>query len=379
MIATLLTACASQSPSPDTSKVDASVESSKKEIVQFAGFAYMGDADKTKNRFPYAHQINQKQSNGQFLLDQRLFSSLKQTTPRHIQFNEQLGRRNRGEQLGLVAGLESETVFVSKVEQQYLTRTLITAQIMVVDFSTLSIVAAYPVVPVEYTDTYGHYPSEKDVKRQFQIMYSENGAIYDAITNRIIELKIKQKKGNNLQVTQSTVEQRAYRDLPDHIRKEPAIMEQFLAQSFSAYLSSNQQVSILPYRKDYAIGNRLAAQFSDGEVYQMSLPETDYAIELTLRGFASKEHDRIGSVASYVNASYHTVRFVQPLLDKTYLEAKFKKVVRSRQSLGAGEPDHWQPYFESILKSMTSSVSSYPVPQQPGHRTTPETDKSQNK
>ena len=92
---------------------------------------------------------------------------------------------------------------------------------------------------------------------------------------------------------------------------------------------------MLPYAKGYAVGKVMSMKVADGEVYNLKMPEADYAFSLALTGVKKVELQKTAAEAAFVYGAYATVRFDEPFSNKNYLDLALKngetKLVPSTQ------------------------------------------------
>ena len=127
--------------------------------------------------------------------------------------------------------------------------------------------------------------------------------------------------------------------------------EVLLAQSFSSFLTQNQNVSVLPYTKGHAIGNKMALQIANGDVYNLKIPEETYAIDITLRKFAKNNLGANDYKSVWGYASYFAFKVSIPGENDNILNAKFRGLVTKSILKDASHAVYdWAIFGESINK-----------------------------
>jgi hypothetical protein len=301
------------------------------------------------------------------LLDQRLQQELDKTPPRYIILDTSLGRLDQGDAIAMAITLDHETVAVNTFDDGFQIIAELGTRVLFFDFNTMSIIGSYPII-LEYIDYSPVRPSEQDKRAIIRGMYtgelssagSRPANVLAELSALLVDLKVKPKLNHHLQVTNVVIENQPATVLPLHLRQGDAA-NIYVAQMFSKYLSRNQQVSVLPYTKGHAIGNRMSARFASGSVYNLLLPETDYAIELRLKALKQKNYDQNAAGRSLLYGAAVQVKAFEPLSGKTYLDARFKQAISKVVSNSQQEIDHWPGYQDSVMvlfDSLTREISS---------------------
>ncbi len=322
------------------------------ETVQFAGFAFLGDSANVEKNYPYSSKIsNLPKGNEQSLLEAALLSKLKSAEARFEINSTSLADLKSGDTLSLAFALDRETIFQEKVGTKNKLVIELSAQALLVDFENLSIIGSYPMV-VQYIDVPEQEPTDEYIAESVQSLYlGDLGVnIFDEFTRVVGNIEVKRKHRNRIQVTDVVIKDEVLPYLPEKFHGSNLDnFKSYVAQSFSSALSENQRVSVLPYTKGAAIGNKMAARFSNGEVYNLSIPETDYSIELTIAGFKKVPFDERGSISSWVYGAYVDLKVFEELLSRIYFEQQVKNGATRVVTNGQENIDDWPPYQETML------------------------------
>lgn len=322
--------------------------------VQFAGFAYLGEAQDIEQSYPYTYAINRTAKSGQAFLDRELQKQFDAVELRHIVLNSDLVRLADGEGIALAISLDHEMVSVSKIGEGYRIVAELELQALFFDFVEKRIIGSYPVI-LEYIDYSPTMPNRAQKQAIIKGMYT--GAlphvgerapnILAEAANMLVDLRIKPKFNNHLKVTRVSVDEAPRSQLPPHLLAGNTA-QIYLAQLFSSYLSRNQQVSVLPYTRGHAIGNRMSARFANGDIFNLSLPEADYAIELSLAALKLKNYDQNSVARSVLYGAAVRIRALEPLSEKVYLETRIKNAIPRVVALSQAEIEKWPGFNDSL-------------------------------
>ena len=74
----------------------------------------------------------------------------------------------------------------------------------------------------------------------------------------------------------------------------------------------------------------MAVRFSNAEVFHLKIPDPQFAIQLTIRGFKKVYVDEKVSGSSWVYGAFAHVSITQPLLNKSYFDENVKNGVNEK-------------------------------------------------
>jgi hypothetical protein len=175
-------------------------------------------------------------------------------------------------------------------------------------------------------------------------------------------VSIRERFGARIGVEQVIIGEKATPHLPEFLRESPRAAQVMVAQSFSKFLSKNQRVSVLPYTKGHAIGNKMSARFSDGRVYTLEIPEPDYSVDLDLRGFKKVEFDKRSSGTSWIYGAYLGIKVYESLTQKVFAELSLKNGVTKLVPASQTSVDDWAAFQESLQSLMEETTQQIDDP-----------------
>lgn len=331
--------------------------------VFYAGFAFMGDFSSIESNYPHSFAISRdKAADGRSVLEIDLLKKMEavQLDGVEIVF-DRLADLNSGDALALACGLDNESVVVDEINGIFKVVYDLSGQVLLFDYRNMKLVASYPFA-IQLIDALEKAPTADSLRGRIRSLYltQDNGVnFFDEFVKRVQQIDVKDSYSNTIQVANVVVEDKALPFLPAEYRQDPANFRVFMAQSFNKFLSKNQGVSVLPYTKGHAIGNKMATRFCNGDIFQLTIPEADFSVDLTVRGFKKVCTDKKAAGECWVYGAYGAIRITQPLLGKTYLDEKFKhgasKIVPSSQSHVAD----WPCYQESMLALLDNATKSF--------------------
>ena len=323
--------------------------------VFYAGFAFVGNAADIQKNYHHTWVIsNEKDREGGLILEKVLRDKVIGATFGNIKLIiDQLGDLNKGEGISVAFAFYNETVAVEKICDKYKVVIDLGAQALFFDFNEKKIIGCYP-IDFQLIDNLSCEPKETYIRNCIRDLFvSEKYKIniFNSFVDRLKQIEINPKFSSSIQVTDVIIEDRAIAFLPQHLKSSPVNCKTYIAQNFSKFLSNNQGVSVLPYTKGAAIGNKMAARFANGTVYNLKIPDPQYEIDLTLRGFKKVEGDSTNIESAWIYGAYINLKVFQPLLGKVYIDEQFKngsaKRVPACQSLA--DIDDWPAFQDSLF------------------------------
>ena len=330
--------------------------------VQLAGFAFRGDFNQIKKNYPFVYNLSEeKLANGQGLLDKALCDRLKNVPLKNAHFIEGAFSKLSDGALTLACCLDNEMITVEENEKGYKIVIDLGAQLLLFDYASFKLIACYPFT-IELIDFSETKPSDKVFKDRIRALlltdkYKMN--LFGECAELLKNVQLQKFYGGSIKVTDVVIEDRALPFLPERFSSNISNFENFVAQGFGKFLSKNQSVSILPYTKGYAIGNKMALRFSNAKVYQLQIPEPQFAVKLTIRGFKKVMTDKRAAGSCWVYGSYTHISILQPLLGKTYLDEKVKNGVTKIIPAMQKTVEDWPVFQESLMMLFDKITKSF--------------------
>lgn len=321
-------------------------------LVNFAGFAFRGQFADIQKNYPNVFSISQeKLPDGRGLLDDAFGEKLKGVTLKHARIVEgSLANLGDGS-LTLACGFDTEFIDIEKYEDGYKIVVDLGAQILLLDYSQMRLVASFPII-IELIDFRKKEPDKDELRslvKRLILTQEYKINLIDDFVQLLCEVEIKKSYGSAIKVTKVNVKDQAIVNLPAKFSGDLENFKTFVAQGFGKYLSINQRVAILPYNKGADIGNKMALTFSEARVFQIEIPEPQFTIELSIDKFKKVCTDQKSSGACWVYGTFANIRVVQPALGKVYVDEKVKKGVSKIIPRSQVSVKDWSSYQNSLL------------------------------
>jgi hypothetical protein len=336
--------------------------------VSMAGFAYSGDFQSIDSRFPYSRKVEAALGAGGMNALVRPMLAQQPPTAFELDTTSLAELKGRDQAIAVALVMNGETVSTEVFNGQFAKVFIqLRAQAMFFDFKTMTVLRAYP-FSVAYVDVLDHMPSADEVTSRVRTLYMGTPAtagILSRFVQALGKASLPAQVPRFLQVSQATVTDEARKELPADWAGKPGVAEAWVADMLGEALSAQTGVPILPYAKGYAIGQVMSMRIADGSVYELKLPEPDYAIAVELSRFGRFEHAKTAAGASYIYASKARIAMQQPLSGRKYLDSEFKngeiKVVSALQQ----SVDDFPAYSDSLRGLFTKLSGAIATPGSP--------------
>jgi hypothetical protein len=336
--------------------------------VYFAGFAFLSDYADIAHEYPYSKIISEVsyKSKNRPEIEAILSEKVKKISNPNIEIiTDKLGDHKSANALSLALALDWEDVCTEKIASNLYKIVLnLHGQILVFDFNSKEIVATYP-FGVRVNDALKNQPAKDHIQNLFHRLYFGNiGDVnfLDEFIKCLQKIKIKETYSHRLKVAEVVLGEKSFQLMPEKVKTHQDAYKKFVAQQFSSFLSANHEVSVLPYTAGHAIKGKMALRFENGTALNLSVPDADIPIIITVRGFKKVKMDENHTGASWAYGSFIKLTVKDPWGDPV-VDAKFKnaavKIIPASQTEVTIESD-WSAFEESLLSlfnQLTTQIS----------------------
>jgi hypothetical protein len=320
--------------------------------VHFAGFAFRGDFAHIQKNFPHAFEISKDVLPDQRgALDAALVDRVKNLKIKNGEIvTGELARLGDGS-LTLACCLDTELVSIEEYDDGYKIVIDLGAQALLFDYDQMRLVASFPIM-VELVDFMQEKPDELTIRERVRdlLLTSKYGInLFDDFVSILSQVEFKRSYGSAIKVTNVVIEEKAIAELSETYSEDIDNFKTFVAQNFGKYLSKNQSVSILPYSKGSDIGNKMAVRFINSKVFELAIPEPQFAAEITVRGFKKVCTEEKSAGSCWVYGSYTNIKISQQALGKVYLDEKVKFAVSKIIPSSQKSVQDWPSFQNSLI------------------------------
>jgi hypothetical protein len=332
--------------------------------VFFAGTAIIGSSQGQEERYPHVSELLAlEDERGASLVDTLLVEKLRAAETGHnFQFGELADYRD-GDGVVLALAIDWENVSTTDIDDNTKYVVDIHGQVLAFDYSTMKVVGAFPIgVQVRDARKGGPSPDHARALARRALIGKDDFGLLASFVEMLKQVELKPTYSNRIQVTTAELAPESV-SVVDELGLDADAFSARVGQTMSKYLASNQSVPVLPFKRGAVIGNQMAAQFTNGDVYQLKIPSPDYTVSFTVDRLRRLELDRTSSQVAYLYGLYATARVSQPLLEKDYANHQFKYAVSSTVPVGI-RPDDSAAFEELVLSSINSFTQQISDPRE---------------
>lgn len=312
----------------------------------YAGYAFSGDYANRATLYPLSAELSLEENNAYLdrLLRERIAAHPEAAA--RLVLDQADGALD---QASVAFALVQESVEQQRMDGKYWTILTLHANILAFKRSTSSIVASYPVrLRLTRADSAVLSPAElKEWVRSAYAGSNPRANIFDQWLSALPTLKLRNAANKYLKVADVAFTPEAQAVLSAAHLDAGAIRNQ-LANAFEASVAEAASISVIPNSVGEAIGSKMACRFANGAEIALTLPEADFALSFTVRGFASKTVEK----PAYLQDIFRVlgaVSLVQPDLNDTYLnENIYETQIVTRPREAGIELDTWPQYYKTL-------------------------------
>ena len=313
--------------------------------VIYGGFSY-GSILPKNTLTKYVHD----RSNGQSVIDKVLIDEVKKIKNTSFEISYELLSDGLSEkdQNVLVLSLDNETINFITIQGDNLTRTDIVLNFQIIFFNAKNNNLAAS-IPLEVSKVINSSEplSKKQLIEELKKMYEIE--VMQNFFNLANNFNLKNKYNNRIGITKVIFEENAEKFISKNSKTNDIFKKNKFAKSLSSLLSYNNNIAVVPYGEDRTTSViKLTFQNSTREI---KLPNPDYHIHLTIRGFKSILFKEGNIDEQWIYGSYVRIKLIQPDLDKVYFDEKFKNglnVEFSKRATKNKESFEWIFYMDSL-------------------------------
>ena len=327
--------------------------------VYIGGFAYSGDAASLDTRFHYTRGI--EASLGSQTPGKLLREMLEKSPPQHFKIEPRAIADLSDNDQAIVAALvmTNETVSVEEIGGIYKLLVNLRAQALFFDYKSMTIMRAYP-ISVAMLDVLDHPPTDAETSARVRtlLLGGSDPGLLSRYVQRLDEASLSNTATRFVQISKVTVADPARALLPQKLTS-PGASETWVADTFGEALSSQAGVPVLPYAKGYAIGKVMATQFSDGSIFNLKIPEADYAITVDVTGLKRVPFGESAAGSSFIYASYARIKMEEPLSAMVFFDSPLKNGETKAVPATQQSVDDAPAYLDSLRGLFTRTATVF--------------------
>jgi hypothetical protein len=318
--------------------------------VTIAGFAFSGDLESARKRFPYTFTIFNEQKEATFskLINERM-KAIQNTAFDYKTAGDLVNLKQSDRSLMAVLVLTGEIVATENYGSYFKTFVNLRGDALIFDYKNQRIIRNYPINVVLF-DATKERPDNQRIQGFVENLIrskDEKGLISQFVYR--LENAVPASEGTNtVQVRKGEVLPEALSMMPETLRKNVGAIESMLADTLGSILSAKMGISMLPSSIGHAEGEVMSMRLENGDDYKLKLEEGDYIFEVRLNKFAKIKTSENNVGTAYVYGAYTTLRFYEPTQDTTFLATDLKNGEVAIVPAGQIESDDFPAYQDAI-------------------------------
>jgi hypothetical protein len=349
----LSSGCSTTSKKHTQDQLQKTQNSSQINRIYFAGFALSGDNQSSSVNFPYTFELmNEKTDKGISVLDQEAQTLIKTVHNPNLEIiTDGLGDYKKDQGISAAVVIDSEDISQEVIGGNTKVVVTLRGQIVAFNFKEMKVVGSYPVT-AELIDVANKKLNEKELSQAIKKLYIGTGRSFiKELVDRFNKISINTSYTHGIQVKNVIIPNDIAKliEKPNQTQRD---LQTFVARNFEKYLSINQNVAILPFTKDQSVGSRLSARFSNGEIFNLTIPSADYVVGLEMKKIkkARVGGNNVEDIYGYV--SIINIKAEQPEMNKNYLDIDVRQALPITIPKSMTSSDDRSHYIESTIQSL---------------------------
>lgn len=327
------------------------IASDKTQQAYWAGVAFTGSADAAAVSTPHIMRVID--ARGDQVLSAHLAQALSRRAPQHLHLvHGELGKLDgTTSSIAAAVAIDRELVSVEPIGDRYKVLVEIALQALFFDFREQQVVASYPLT-LQYIDLLPHRPSSGDVDAMVAgLLYGDGESALAPVFAQTLETaRLPNASVKRLQVGGAALTDAMAAKLPAGV--DAGNLRATLGHELSKAISANAGIALLPPSSGAAIGGAMAARFMDGRVFDLTIPEADYLVTLTVDAPRQGVVSETPAMRTLLYGAFFEVAVVEPFSGREYFRQPLRKGATKVVPASQWEVDDWSASFETLLAGL---------------------------
>jgi hypothetical protein len=321
--------------------------------IYFGGHAFLSKFSDIKTEFPYLGEL--LNGDGAIQFDRALVAAGRRGADRrklNINFDGLATLGAGREALVMALAFDGELVRQVQIGKTWSQVLEVSFQVLVFDFSTKVVRASFPWV-TQFNDASSIERSGDELKSRFARLVSGDQAksVIGRFWEMVAAVSLPEPGARSLRVTKVALADAAAATTRQLGLTNTDPLHDRLGHEFGASLCGNQKISVLPYASSQAVDGKMAARLSNGVVYDLRIPKSDYEISLVLDGLKKVQFSSSPAGVAWVYGAFLTVRVIEPLSNRSYFDDQIKLGANRTVPVTEGETADW-PSFDEVIRQL---------------------------
>lgn len=311
--------------------------------IYFAGIGFEGFYSNIELNLPYSSAyLTHERANE---LERQFALNLPKTVAEGIPvITDGLGDLNEyGQTYALALVIDGEMVHREQVSDLHKLLVEVSAKAVIFDFATKKVIWS-KAIPTQNVGAFGQKASKEDVNQSLSLLFGDK--LKQRFAETVASFEFPRQGMLHLQVAATTFTDRSITDIEGEGLIADDRMARLFSNRLSRSLSEYQNLSIYPPSLGHAVQNKMAARMANGTVYDLTLPDGDYKINVQIDGFKAVEAERSAVEIVNVYGAFVTIEIVEPYSGTIMFRRQIKHGEYQRLPVTSSFSGRWLSFLE---------------------------------
>ena len=331
--------------------------------IYFAGFTLSGDSASSQANFPYSFSLTQeKNSRGLSIIDQAAQDAIKTVHSPYLEIVTNLSDYKNDNVVATAVVLDSEDVSQESINGVVKVVVTLRGQIVAFNFKEMKVIGSYP-LSAELIDAPKKKLNDQELASLVRELHlTANKSFIKEIVGRFNQIIINTGDTRKIQI-KSVTSTDEYIKLIKKESQSITDINTLIARNFEKYLSKNQNVAMLPFKKDQSVGGRLPIAFSNGDVFSLEIPSPDFVISLSLKKLIKAKLGANEVEDAYTYVSIVNIKAEQSEMGSTSIDVDVRYALPVTVSKSIKNIDDRSHFVESIIQLFNTFTQQITKPE----------------
>lgn len=326
--------------------------------VFFAGQSYTSNNSSIDSSFKFTAKA--LSGTNADLLNQQLVRNLSKNQ-KYQYVSDALGNtKNSNKATALALALDGELVSIEKIGASYKLLYELSAQALYFDFYEKQVLGGYPFT-LSFVEVFNQKPSDAQIQNAINGYLAFNGQspLVTEFISVVGKSEIPNPANKRIRVKIVTIDQSVKSWLSNANQFDDLAVR--YGNEFGKYLGKNQNISVLPASTGRAIGNEMAARFANGDVFQLKIPDEDYSIDISIKGFKKVEASKTNVATVFIYGAFTEISVSEPMSGKNYFMSPVKLGASKTVPISQANTDDWAAMNETLIQLFDEFTSQITI------------------
>ena len=304
----------------------------------------------------------EKNSRGLSIIDQAAQDAIKTVHSPYLEIVTNLSDYKNDNVVATAVVLDSEDVSQESINGVVKVVVTLRGQIVAFNFKEMKVIGSYP-LSAELIDAPKKKLNDQELASLVRELHlTANKSFIKEIVGRFNQIIINTGDTRKIQI-KSVTSTDEYIKLIKKESQSITDINTLIARNFEKYLSKNQNVAMLPFKKDQSVGGRLPIAFSNGDVFSLEIPSPDFVISLSLKKLIKAKLGANEVEDAYTYVSIVNIKAEQSEMGSTSIDVDVRYALPVTVSKSIKNIDDRSHFVESIIQLFNTFTQQITKPE----------------